>query len=77
MDYYEITSPVVIFDSLRLLIVVGNALDWEIELINVKGAFLNSDLDEELFMRQPDGFDDGSGHVLKLRRAQYGLKQAG
>ena len=77
MDYYEVTSPVVKFDSLRLLLAVGNALDWEIELMDVKGAFPNSDLDEELFVRQPDGFDDGSGRVLKLRCALYGLKQAG
>lgn len=77
MDYYDITSPVVKFDSLRLLLALGNALDWEIELMDVKGAYLNSDLEEEIYMRQPEGFDDGSGRVLKLRRALYGLKQAG
>jgi Reverse transcriptase (RNA-dependent DNA polymerase) len=77
MDYYEITSPMVKFDSLQLLLAVGNALDWEIEMMDVKGAFLNSKLEEEIYMRQPEGFDDGTGHVLKLRRALYRLKQAG
>jgi Reverse transcriptase (RNA-dependent DNA polymerase) len=42
MDYYEITSPVVKFDSLRLLLLIGNALDWEIEMMDVKGTFLKS-----------------------------------
>jgi Reverse transcriptase (RNA-dependent DNA polymerase) len=77
MDYYEITSLVVKFDSLRLLLAVGNALDWETEMMDVKGVFLNSKLEEEIYMRQPEGFDDDTGHVLKLRRALYGLKQAG
>ena len=61
MDYYEITSPVVKFDSLRILLAIANALDWEIEMMDVKGAYLNSDLKEEIYMRQPDGFDDGTG----------------
>ena len=61
MDYYEITSPVVKFDSLRVLLAIANALDWEIEMMDVKGAYLNSDLKEEIYMRQPDGFDDGTG----------------
>ena len=77
MNYFDVTSPVVRFDSLQLLLAIANALDWEIEMMDVKGTFLNSDLQEEIYMRQPDGFDDGSGCVLKLKQALYGLKQAG
>lgn len=66
MDYYDITSLVVKFDSLRLLLALGNALNWEIELMDIKGSYLNSDLKEEIYMHQPEGFDDSSGHVLKL-----------
>lgn len=77
MDYYEITPPVIKFDSLRILLTIGNTLDWEIELMDVKGAFLNLNLEEEIYMNQPEGFEDGTGRVLKLRRALYGLKQAG
>ena len=77
MDYYEITSPVVKFNSLRTLLAIGNSLDWEIEMMDVKGAYLNSNLDEEIYMQQPEGFDDGTGRVLKLKKAIYGLKQAG
>ncbi len=60
-----------------MILAMANHLDWEIEMMDVKGAYLNSILDEEIYMAQPDHFNDGSGHVLKLVRAIYGLKQAG
>jgi hypothetical protein len=44
--------------------------------MDVKGVYLNSMLDEEIYMQQPPGYDDGMGHVLKLKRALYSLKQA-
>ena len=77
MDYYDITSPVVKFDSLRVLLAIANTLDWEIEMMDVKGGYLHSMLKEEIYMHQPDGFDDGSGQVLKLQQVLYGLKQSG
>ena len=55
---------------------MGNTLNWEIEMMDVKGAYLNLDLEEEIYMHQPEGFDDRSGGVLKLQQALYGLKQA-
>ena len=76
MDYYDITSPVVKFNSLCILLAIMNTLDWEIEIMDVKGSYLHSMLEEEIYMCQPDGFDDGSEWVLKLRRALYGLKQS-
>ena len=54
------------FDSIRTILVMANHLDWEIEMMDIKGAYLNSELDEEIYMAQPDHFDDGSGHILKL-----------
>ena len=42
--------------------------------MDVKGAFLISDLQEEIYIWQPDRFDDGSRHVPKLQQALYGLK---
>ena len=76
MDYYEITSPVIKFDLLQTLLTIRNAVDWEIKMIDVKGAYLNLDLNEEIYMQQPEGFNDGTGPVLKLNKAIYGLKQA-
>src|SRR5882724_350292 len=46
-------------------------------MMDVKGTYLNSNLDEEIYMAQPDHFNDGTGRVLKLVRAIYRLKQAG
>ena len=46
-------------------------------MMDIKGTFLNSELDEEIYMAQPNHFNNGSGHVLKLVRALYGLKQVG
>ena len=77
MDYYKITSPVFKFDSLWTLLAIGNSLNWEIEMMDVKGTYLNSDLNEEIYMQQPEGFNDGTGQVLKLKKSIYGLKQAG
>ena len=64
MDYFNITAPIVKFNSLRLLLAISKALDWEIEMMDVKSAFVNSNLDEEIYMRQPEGFNDGSSHLL-------------
>ena len=45
-------------------------------MMDVKGACLNSDLNKETYMCQPEGFDNGSGCILKLRCTLYGLKQS-
>ena len=77
MDYFEVTSPVVKLDSLWIILAVAIQNGWAIEMMDVKGAYLNSTLDEEIYMRQPDGFNDGSRCVLKLHHEIYGLKQSG
>ena len=66
MDYYNITPPVVKFDSLCILLAIANTLDWEIEMMDIKAGYLHSMLEEEIYMCSPDGFDDGSWQVLKL-----------
>ena len=61
MDYYNIMSPIVKFDSLHILLAIADTLNWEIEMMDVKGGYLHSMLQEEIYMHQPDRFDDGSG----------------
>jgi transposase InsO family protein len=78
IDYHETFSPVVKFSSLRLLLALAAKHDWEIEQVDFTTAFLNGNLDEEIFMEIPEGYnnDNYTGKVLKLQKSLYGLKQA-
>lgn len=75
VDYSETFSPVARFESIRILS-IACVNDYEVSQFDIKTAFLYGDLKEEIFMEQPEGFNDGSGRVCKLRKSLYGLKQA-
>ena len=80
IDFTETFAPVVRFSSLRAILALAAAADYEIHQMDVKTAFLNGDLDEDIYMQQPDGHRaDGAkaDHVWKLNKSLYGLKQAG
>ena len=70
--------PVARMESVRLLLALAAAKDWRVHHLDVKSAFLNGELAETVFVRQPPGFAvKGEEHrVLQLRRALYGLRQA-
>jgi hypothetical protein len=76
-DYSETFSPVMRLDSLRTLIALAAMLDLEISQMDIKGAYLNGTLKEEIYMKQPDGFSNGTGRVCRLVHMLYGLKQSG
>ena len=78
IDYQEVFSPVVRYTAIRSLLALGNALDLEMHQMDVKTAFLQGELDSEIYMMQPPGYVDESKpkHVCKLRKSIYGLKQA-
>jgi hypothetical protein len=65
------------FDTLRTLLAIAAVKDWDIVQLDVKGAYLNGKLKEEIFMKQPTGYNDGTTRVCHLLRNLYGLKQAG
>ncbi|CAI7866219.1 unnamed protein product [Closterium sp. NIES-53] len=76
VEYKKLISPVVKPTTLRTLL-AGAALEgWVVKQMDVITAFLNGLLEEEIFMAQPEGFDDGSGRVWKLKKALYGIQQA-
>ena len=78
IDFEEIFSPVVKMTSIRVLLGLAASMDLEIEQLDVKTAFLHGDLEEEIYMHQPEGFEvKGKEHmVCRLRKSLYGLKQA-
>ena len=76
VNYDETFAPVSKFTTLRTLLSMAAVQDLHVHQMDVKTAFLNGTLEEEIYMRQPEGFDDGSGRVLRLRRSLYGLKQS-
>ena len=80
VDYFDTYAPVARLPSSRAIIAMANRLDLELHQVDIKGAYLNSELtaDEVLYMRHPPGYrEDNSGRVLRLLKSLYGLKQAG
>ena len=65
-------------ESIRLLVALAAAKDWHIHHLDIKSAFLNGELAEMVFVRQPPGFavKGAERRVLRLRKALYGLRQA-
>ena len=78
IDYDETFSPVVMLKSITILIAIATYHDYEIRQMDVKIAFLNGNLLEDVYMTQPEGFvqPKNFGKVCKLQRSIYGLKQA-
>ena len=77
MEYNKTFSPVVRLETIRSVMSTAALLDWEIQQMDVKGAYLNGIIKEEVYMTQPEGFDDGTGRVCRLKKTLYGLKQSG
>lgn len=76
MDYEETFAPVAKMTSVRVLIAVASVRRWSISQMDVKNAFLNGDLQEEVYMVPPPGVSHRPGQVCRLKKALYGLKQA-
>ena len=75
-DYGETYAPVSSIVTVRCLLAVAAARDYDIWQADVKNAFLHGDIDRELYIQQPEGYRDGTNRVLKLKKALYGLKQS-
>ena len=76
IDYNETFASVVKPMSYKAMFAIAAALDLEIHQMDVKTAFLYGDIDEEIYVEQPTGLEDGTGRVCKLNKALYGLKQS-
>ena len=78
VDYEETFSPTFGLDSLRCVLALSLRLGMEVYHIDVKTAFLNSELSYDIYIKLPEGFTSPGGHAhAKLQKSLYGLKQAG
>ena len=78
IDYTETFSPVSKKYSLRIIMALVSYFDFDLHQMDVKTTFLNGNLEEEVYMKQPEGFSSSEGEhlVYKLKKSIYGLKQA-
>jgi hypothetical protein len=78
IDFDEIFSPVIRYETVRTLLAIAALENWTILALDVKSAFLYGKLDEIIYMEQPEGFKikNQERKVLRLHRAIYGLKLA-
>jgi Reverse transcriptase (RNA-dependent DNA polymerase) len=72
----EIFAPVVMHASIYILFTIATTEYLKIHQMNVVSAFLAGDIDEEVYIEQPEGFEQGEDLICFLNKALYGLKQA-
>nr|GFD36514.1 retrovirus-related Pol polyprotein from transposon TNT 1-94 [Tanacetum cinerariifolium] len=78
IDFEESFAPVTQLEAIRIFLAYAAQKNMVVYQMDVKTAFLNGNLREEVYVSQPDGFVDADNpnHVYKLKKALYGLKQA-
>jgi hypothetical protein len=78
VDFDEVFAPVARLDTIRLILALAANRGWQVHHLDVKTAFLNGELEENVYIAQPEGYVEQGKEkmVLKLSKALYGLKQA-
>lgn len=78
VDFSQVFSPTAKWAALRAILALAALEDLELLSVDISNAFLNGDLEHDVLMAEPEGFEQyGPGFALKLLKALYGLKQAG
>lgn len=76
-DYVEVFAPTVRMSTVRLVVAISAIEGLHLHTVDISHAFIKGDLDEEIYMEQPEGFQQhGPEYVCRLRKSIYGLKQA-
>jgi hypothetical protein len=75
IDYEETFAPIARYTPIRTIIALASALGWRLHQMDVKTSFLNGEIEEEVYIKQPDSFviHGKESHVCKLKKALYGL----
>jgi hypothetical protein len=78
LDFGETYAPVISLEAIRILLAFATHHNFKLHQMDVKSAFLNGPISEEVYVEQPPGFEDPQfpNHIFKLHKALYGLKQA-
>ena len=76
MDFLETFSPTANAASIRLIVALACKFDWELLHLDIEQAFVQSELDHEVFMKLPQGCGSMSGKIVRLNKSLYGLRQA-
>ncbi len=77
VDYNEVYAPVSKHATMRSVLSLVAAKDWELHQLDIKTAFLHGELEEDIYIQQPPGYEEGGPAVVcKLKKALYGLRQA-
>jgi hypothetical protein len=78
IDFEETFAPVARMEAMRLLLAYACSKNIKMYQMDVKSVFLNGELEEEVYIEQPEGFQlsENADYVCKLKKALYGLKQA-
>ena len=76
IDFHETFAPVMKYKSLRIILALVVQRDYELKQMDVITAFLNADIEEEVYMKQPKGYEQGRNLYCKLNKAIYGTRQA-
>jgi hypothetical protein len=78
IDYEETFAPVARMEAIRIFLAYATYMNFKDYQMDVKSAFLNGEINEDVYVQQPPGFESSEfpNHVYKLNKALYGLKQA-
>ena len=78
VDFNDTFAPVAKMTSIRVMMALAAEMDLEVQQFDITTAFLYGEIDEEIYMKQPTGFEDVQrpDYVCKLKKSLYGTKQA-
>jgi hypothetical protein len=76
IDFKKTFAPTATFMSMRLVLTLAAAHNWPVHSFDFVAAYLNSDIDEEIWIKPPEGMKLGPGEGLRLKKALYGTRQA-
>jgi hypothetical protein len=77
INYDKTFALIVRYNSIRVIISLASILGWKLHQMDVKTCFLNGEIEEEVYIKEPEGFElnGRESHVCKLKKSLYGLKK--